>query len=165
MENRHLQRLFASISVGIALATFTLGTSSRFFSLSFVEIIPILAILGSFAGIAASSSIALRRDLDKQRKLNKRIFIIYSHQDQKKAKDITRHLAEVGFNPWLDEEQILPGQNWKKTINQAIESSFVALFLASSNTQKIDNFLPDLSDIVLEWLPQIKLRGHPWFLS
>ena len=87
---------------------------------------------------AAFFSLFISRRLERKR-MSKRIFIIYSHKDKDKAREITAKLREMGYNPWLDEEEIIPGQNWNKVIKQAIENSAVALFLSSSNTATGDS--------------------------
>ena len=43
-------------------------------------------------------------------------------------------LKDVGLEPWLDKESLLPGQNWKISIKNAIESSRYFIPLFSSNS-------------------------------
>jgi hypothetical protein len=49
---------------------------------------------------------------------------------QKDRKD----LKDAGLNPWLDKEEILPGQNWENQIEDAISKSryFIPLFSKTS---------------------------------
>jgi hypothetical protein len=46
------------------------------------------------------------------------------------ANRLFRHLNDAGFAPWLDRRKLLPGQNWPRAIEEAIETSdfFVACF-------------------------------------
>jgi len=52
-----------------------------------------------------------------------RIVLAYSLEDKPAALDISRRLRVEGFDPWLDEEKLLPGQNWEIEIQKAVSSS------------------------------------------
>ena len=63
--------------------------------------------------------------------LNKpRVFIGYVEEDLEFAKRIYYALASRGFDPWLDKKKLMPGQNWPRSIETAIQSSdfFIACF-------------------------------------
>lgn len=138
MRNEQLKLLTALITMLSAFATlYVFGEKSGIFFLN-EETIVIIAFAAS--AYAAFFSLFISRRLERKR-MSKRIFIIYSHKDKDKARDVTLMLREMGYNPWLDEEEIVPGQNWNKAIHQAIENSSVALFLASNNTQEKESFV------------------------
>lgn len=63
-----------------------------------------------------------------------RIFLAYGKEDRSKVKKLARDLKKAGFEPWMDEEQLLPGQNWPRAIQRAIEVSdfFVICFSCHS---------------------------------
>jgi len=63
-----------------------------------------------------------------------RIFIAYVEEDLGAAKRLYRSLEERGFRPWLDKQELLPGQNWARAIETAIQTSdfFVACFSRKS---------------------------------
>ncbi len=63
-----------------------------------------------------------------------KIFISHAEEDLKVAKKIYNDLKSAGLKPWLDNKDILPGQNQKTAINQAIKNSSYFLALLSSNT-------------------------------
>jgi TIR domain len=66
-----------------------------------------------------------------------KIFISYAREDRVKARKLYGALAAAGFTPWLDEEDILPGQDWEHAINQAMkESDFVILCLSHTSVAK-----------------------------
>lgn len=133
MRNEQLKIFTALITMLTAFATlYVFGEKSGIFFLN-DETVAIMAVLAS--AYAAFFSVYLSRRLEKKR-MSKRIFIIHSHKDKDTARDITAMLRDMGYNPWLDEEEIVPGQNWNKAIRQAIENSSVALFLASPNTNE-----------------------------
>ena len=60
-----------------------------------------------------------------------RIFISYAREDEAKVSALYAKLKEVGFTPWMDVEDITPGENWERAINTAIrEAHFVVVCLS-----------------------------------
>jgi TIR domain len=59
-----------------------------------------------------------------------RVFIAYVEEDLWFAKKLYRAFEESGFRPWLDKKRLMPGQNWPRAIETAIQTSdfFVACF-------------------------------------
>jgi len=65
------------------------------------------------------------------------IFLCYAHEDEQKVSEIYHKLKEKGFNPWLDKEDLLPGQFWKEEIPEVIRaSSFMIIFFSSISVSK-----------------------------
>jgi len=58
------------------------------------------------------------------------VFIAYVEEDLALARRLCDELAAAGCTPWLDKNQLLPGQNWPRAIERAIDVSdaFVACF-------------------------------------
>ena len=58
------------------------------------------------------------------------VFVAYVAEDLKLARRLCHALAQAGCSPWLDKDKLLPGQNWPRAIQRAIEISdaFVACF-------------------------------------
>ena len=58
------------------------------------------------------------------------VFIAYGKEDQAEAERLYEMVETSGFSPWMDVRKLLPGQNWPRAIEAAIESSdfFVACF-------------------------------------
>jgi hypothetical protein len=67
-----------------------------------------------------------------------RVFIAYVTEDLARADRLYRLLELAGFEPWMDRHNLLPGQNWPKAFEQAIEVSdyFVACFSRRSMTRR-----------------------------
>jgi hypothetical protein len=67
-----------------------------------------------------------------------RIFIAYAKEDALLARRLYDDLEQAGFTPWLDVRRLLPGQNWPRAIDAAIEESdfFVACFSQRSVRKK-----------------------------
>jgi hypothetical protein len=67
-----------------------------------------------------------------------RIFLCHASEDKAKVREVYHQLKALGFTPWLDEIDILPGQNWNYEIEQALENSdFVIVFLSTRSVKKI----------------------------
>lgn len=67
-----------------------------------------------------------------------RIFVAYAVEDLAYARRLCRALDRAGCAPWLDKEKLLPGQNWPRAIERAIEISdaFVACFSPRSTVKR-----------------------------
>ena len=62
------------------------------------------------------------------------VFVAYVQEDRRAAEWIYQALESAGFSPWMDVRKLLPGQNWPRAIENAIEASvfFVACFSGQS---------------------------------
>jgi hypothetical protein len=62
------------------------------------------------------------------------VFIAYVVEDREAAGRLYDALEADGFAPWMDVRKLLPGQNWPRAIEAAIDSSefFVACFSPNS---------------------------------
>lgn len=65
---------------------------------------------------------------------NTKVFISYAQEDIEAAQRLYQNLKDSRLEPWLDREDLLPGEKWKDAIKHAIEDSryFVALFSSNS---------------------------------
>jgi len=61
-----------------------------------------------------------------------KIFICHASEDKPKARDLYRQLIDDGFDAWLDEVNILPGQEWELEIKKAIRESHAFLVLLTN---------------------------------
>lgn len=59
-----------------------------------------------------------------------RVFIAYAQEDLAQARRLCTDLQAAGCAPWLDKDQLVPGQNWPRAIQRAMDVSdaFVACF-------------------------------------
>jgi hypothetical protein len=66
------------------------------------------------------------------------VFLAYGKEDAVKVRCLYDALEAVGFSPWMDERKLLPGQNWPRAIESAIESSdfFLACYSENSVSKK-----------------------------
>ena len=63
-----------------------------------------------------------------------RVFIGYASEDVVLARKLSRQLRAAGLRPWLDQEQLVPGQNWPRAIERAIRTSDFAIQCFSTNS-------------------------------
>ena len=66
------------------------------------------------------------------------VFVAYAREDLEAAEVLCDTLESSGFNAWIDVRKLLPGQNWPRAIENAIEASdfFVACFSTHSVNKK-----------------------------
>src|SRR4051794_23445079 len=60
-----------------------------------------------------------------------RVFLCYSSGDKQIVHDLYKRLVAAGVEPWLDEEDLLPGKRWEIEVLSAIQSSDVILVCLS----------------------------------
>jgi formylglycine-generating enzyme required for sulfatase activity len=66
-----------------------------------------------------------------------RVFLCHSSSDKPRVRELYGQLITEGFDVWLDEEKLLPGQNWDLKIQKAVrESDVVVVCLSNSSTTK-----------------------------
>lgn len=67
-----------------------------------------------------------------------RVFIAYVEEDLSFAKKLYGAFEQNGFRPWLDKKRLMPGQNWPRAIETAIQTSdfFVACFSRRATSKR-----------------------------
>jgi cold shock CspA family protein len=90
-----------------------------------------LGILG-ILGIYNELTRKVRKDGSNRRKL--RCFICHASEDKPQSRKLFDSLAEIGIEPWLDEENLLPGQDWDLEIRNAIRKSDVVVVVLSTRS-------------------------------
>lgn len=66
------------------------------------------------------------------------IFISYARDDKNRVLEFYHFLKQMGFNVWMDCQQLKGGQDWEFEINRTIEKSLVILvFLSRHSVSKI----------------------------
>ena len=74
-----------------------------------------------------------------------KVFIAYVVEDLEAAERLYEDLRRHGFDPWLDRKKLLPGQNWPRAIQQAIEvSDFFVACLSQKAVRKKGQFQAEL---------------------
>jgi hypothetical protein len=67
-----------------------------------------------------------------------KIFVSYAREDEEAARRLYNDLknSNLPIEPWLDKEELLPGQDWKREIKKAINESIVFIPVFSSTSVK-----------------------------
>lgn len=60
-----------------------------------------------------------------------RVFLCHSSGDKPAVRKLYERLSSAGVRPWLDEENLLPGQDWDLEISKAVRNSDVVLVCLS----------------------------------
>jgi hypothetical protein len=70
-------------------------------------------------------------------KKNTSIFLSYTHDDQDTVKDIYKRFHAEAYSPWMDQFDILPGENWERSIRAAIQNAdFFLIFLSNHSVNR-----------------------------
>lgn len=64
------------------------------------------------------------------------IFVNYAREDNAVVAQLCERLRERGFAPWIDTQDIVPGEDWKKALTRAIQTSTFFLACLSKNSVK-----------------------------
>ncbi len=65
------------------------------------------------------------------------IFLCHANEDKPRVSIFYQRLKKDGLNPWLDKENLLPGQHWREVIAKTIKkSSFIIIFLSKTAVSK-----------------------------
>ena len=76
----------------------------------------------------------MANQIDKN--LNK-VFISYASEDYNSAKKIYDFLSCTNYEPWLDKEKILPGQDWDLEINDNLSAAdFIIILISNTSLRK-----------------------------
>jgi hypothetical protein len=78
-----------------------------------------------------------------------KVFLSHASEDKSTVRVLYDNLRADGFDPWLDEENILPGQNWQREIIKAVKRSDVVLVCLSSNSiNKAGYFQKEIKEVL-----------------
>lgn len=66
------------------------------------------------------------------------VFLAYVQEDTRQVERLYEALEERGFDPWFDRRRLMPGQNWPRSIEDALEATdfVIACFSRNSVSKK-----------------------------
>lgn len=79
-----------------------------------------------------------------------KVFISYVREDEEAATRLYYALRKAGADPWIDREDLLPGQQWSEAIQSAIEGCRYFLALLSNRSISKEGFAQKELRIALE---------------
>lgn len=65
-----------------------------------------------------------------------KVFLCHSSKDKPRVRELYGRLERDGFAPWLDEVDILPGEEWEPAIRKAVRASDVVLVCLSQSVSR-----------------------------
>jgi hypothetical protein len=70
-----------------------------------------------------------------------KVFLCHGSEDKTAVRNLYHQLLALGIDPWLDEEKLLPGQNWKLEIGRALRKSDIVIVCLSNATVNKTGFV------------------------
>ncbi len=70
-----------------------------------------------------------------------KIFLSYASPDRPVVRKLYEHLVNLGADPWLDVENLLPGQDWKLEIQKALEDANLILLCLSKGSVNKEGYV------------------------
>jgi hypothetical protein len=59
------------------------------------------------------------------------IFLCHASEDKGVVRELYYRLREAGIQPWIDEEDLLPGQQWQEVIREAVQAARIVVVCLS----------------------------------
>ena len=78
------------------------------------------------------------------------VFLLHARQDEGAVRRLYQRLVKEGANVWLDQEKLLPGQDWAHEIHNAIHRSDVVIACLSKQFNKRGGYRHEELRIALE---------------
>jgi len=73
------------------------------------------------------------------------VFLAYVEEDYEKVDRLFHALTKAGFEPWMDRHKLLPGQNWPRALENAIETAdFFVACLSRRSVMKRGTFQSEM---------------------
>lgn len=69
------------------------------------------------------------------------VFLSHASQDKSLVRELCERLKADGFDPWLDEERLLPGMNWDMEIEKALRASDAILLCFSELSVQKEGYI------------------------
>jgi TIR domain len=69
------------------------------------------------------------------------VFLCHAAEDKTAVRSLYHRLKQDGFRPWLDEEELFPGQDWEYEVTKAVRASDVILVCISRRSTTKTGFV------------------------
>ena len=81
-----------------------------------------------------------------------RVFLCHSSNDKPAVRELYQKLrAEPWIQPWLDEEELYPGQDWNMEIEKAVEAADAIIVCLTKNSINKEGYVQRELRIVLDF--------------
>ena len=96
-------------------------------------------------------------------KTTMQIFLSYAREDASSIENLYQRLSDAGFKPWMDKKDILPGEQWRLSIQRAIRNcDFFLVCLSASSVSKRGFLQKEIKDALDIW--REKLDGDIYLI-
>ena len=72
--------------------------------------------------------------MDNMEKRPLKVFLCHASGDKPKVRELYAYLTAEGINAWLDQEKLLPGQDWRMEIPKAVRDADVVIICLSKQS-------------------------------
>jgi len=105
----------------------------------------------------------LKYRMREKMKTKSKLFLSYAREDEEAVKKLYQRLARSGFKPWMDQKDILPGEQWKPAIQKAVrEADFFLACLSNHSVNKRGFIQKEIRDALDAW--QEKLESDVYLI-
>lgn len=84
-----------------------------------------------------------------------RIFLCHANEDKKEVRKIYSDLKKEGYFPWIDEQDLLPGQDFESEIRRVLDKSACVIIFFSSHSIRKRGFIQRELKAVLRIVDEI----------
>lgn len=109
--------------------------------------------------LLARVRIAVRRTLrnapQKMNPQSKNVFLCHATENKEQVRQLDKRLTEAGITTWLDEKDLLPGQDWNLEITKALKVSAVVLVCISTKSISKRGYVQKEIVMALDVLDQV----------
>lgn len=78
------------------------------------------------------------------------VFLCHASDDKSKVRELYKNLTDEGIDVWLDEEKLLPGQDWKAEISNALRNTNAIIVCLSNQSVLKEGFVQKEIKIALD---------------
>src|SRR5688572_16546418 len=79
--------------------------------------------------------------MTKEPKRFLKVFLCHAHEDKQAVREIYKRLVAKRVDAWLDEEKLLPGQDWDAEIMKALQESDAIIICLSKTSVSREGYV------------------------
>ena len=103
-------------------------------------------------------------DFEPRKKSEIQIFLAYAREDQPAVFALYERLKAAGYKPWLDQKELVPGENWQNEIVKAIKASHIFIACLSSKSVLKEGYIYTQEELQIEFNTLGKMASESIYL-
>ena len=100
--------------------------------------------------IYTGARVIMKDSYNKAASRSLRVFLCHASSDKARVRELRNEITAPDIEPWLDEDKLLPGHDWRLEINRAIREADVVLVCLSHNATNKQGFVQKEIRIALD---------------